>query len=174
MSSTQGSSRESFWAIRVISSSPEKTRELGGLLSGFVVPGTFIALFGPLGTGKTEFVRGFAESLGIRGVKSPSFTFVNIYERDGIRLYHFDLYRAEGQVDVEDIGLTDALARRDGFIFMEWAERADWLPPERLDAAFAHAREHERAIELLCYLEWFDEDGFLDSLRERAFRYEIY
>lgn len=157
-----------------MSSSPEKTRELGGLLAGFVVPGTFVALFGPLGTGKTEFVRGFADSLGLSGVKSPSFTFANIYEKNGLKLYHFDLYRAEGLVDVEDIGVTDALARGDGFVFMEWADKAGWLPPERLDAAFTHTREHERAIELLCYLEWFDGDGFLDRLKEKAFRYEIY
>ncbi|MGB9590078.1 MAG: tRNA (adenosine(37)-N6)-threonylcarbamoyltransferase complex ATPase subunit type 1 TsaE, partial [Candidatus Hydrothermia bacterium] len=125
-------------------------------------------------TGKTEFVRGFADSFGFLGVKSPSFTFVNIYEKDGLRLYHFDLYRAEGPVDVEDIGLIDALARMDGFIFMEWADRANWLPQERIDAAFTHMRERERAIELLIYLEWFDGDGFLDRLKERAFRYEIY
>ncbi len=174
MSYTQRSSREFSWGIRVISGSPEKTRELGGLLSGFLVPGTFVALFGPLGTGKTEFVRGFADSLGLAGVKSPSFTLANIYEKNGLRLYHFDLYRTEGPVDVEDIGVIDALARRDGFIFMEWADRAGWLPPERIDAAFTHTRERERAIELLCYLEWFDGDGFIDKLREGGFRYEIY
>jgi len=157
-----------------MSGSPEKTRELGGLLSGFVVPGTFVALFGSLGTGKTEFVRGFADSLGLSGVKSPSFTFANIYEKNGLRLYHFDLYRAEDLVDIEEIGAIDALARGDGFVFMEWADKAIWLPPERIDAAFTHAREHERAIELLCYLEWFDGDGFLDGLKEKAFRYEIY
>lgn len=157
-----------------MSPSPEKTRELGGLLTGFVVPGTFVALYGSLGAGKTEFVRGFAESLGLLGVKSPSFTFTNIYEKNGLKVYHFDLYRAEGQFDIEEIGVIDALARGDGFVFLEWADRAEWLPPMRLDAAFTHTRERERAIELLCYMEWFDGDGFLDVLKEKAFRYEIY
>ncbi|MEO0257752.1 MAG: tRNA (adenosine(37)-N6)-threonylcarbamoyltransferase complex ATPase subunit type 1 TsaE, partial [candidate division WOR-3 bacterium] len=154
--------------------SPDRTREIGGLLTGFVVPGTFIALFGALGTGKTELVRGFVESLGLAGVKSPSFTIANIYEKNGLKVYHFDLYRLHGPVDAEETGLLDALAQKDGFIFMEWADNADWLPPERLDVALTHMRERERAIELISYLDWFDGEGFTAALNERGFRYEIY
>ncbi len=128
-----------------------------------------IALFGELGTGKTELVRGFVGEM----VRSPSFTLHNIYS-NGFRVHHFDLFRLEPPVDPDQVGLTEVLAQNDGCVFVEWADRLSWLPDERIDIAFSFRTENQRALEMACHLPWFDAEGFVEFLNENSFRYEIY
>src|ERR671938_397276 len=77
-----------------ISHSPEETQRLGHHFGNFLRGGEIVLLSGPLGAGKTLFVKGLAESLGVNEeeVTSPSFTLVNIYT-GRLKLYHIDLYR---------------------------------------------------------------------------------
>ena len=79
-----------------------------------------ICLLGDLGSGKTTFVKGLAEGLGIREgyqVRSPTFTIVNEYPTQRGRLIHIDLYRVE-DFDVEQfVG--------EGIVVVEWARNLE-------------------------------------------------
>ena len=84
--------------MEVISTSVERTRELGSLLGKKSYPGTVVVLAGDLGAGKTQFAKGVAHGLGVedsRVVTSPTFVLMNQYEGK-IPIQHYDLYRVEG------------------------------------------------------------------------------
>lgn len=113
--------------------SEDETRTLAALLSQELQAGDVIALVGPLGAGKTAFVRGLAEGLaladGVR-VSSPSYALVNEYElaapvRGAVALVHLDLYRidaSEGDEALEGLGFSDL--PEDAIVVVEWPERA--------------------------------------------------
>lgn len=112
-----------------LSHNETETESLGESLGTRLRAGDVVAYFGELGAGKTAFTRGLARGLGCTGrVTSPTFTIVNEYEGP-IPLFHFDLYRLEGEDDLFDIGWEDYLDRG-GVCAVEWCERAaDLLPP---------------------------------------------
>src|SRR5215813_11663921 len=108
-----------------VSSSPDETfkygRELGARLEG----GEILLLSGPLGAGKTIFVKGICAALGVNEeeVTSPSFTLVNPYDAR-LRLYHLDLYRLdEGASAAHAVDLDELLSDEHAVIVIEWAER---------------------------------------------------
>ena len=82
-----------------------------------------LLLSGDLGAGKTTFVRGVAEGLGVAPseVSSPTFTLIHEYRGGRLTLYHADLYRLE-QAATEDLGLEE-LGVRDGVLAIEWPDR---------------------------------------------------
>ena len=74
-------------------------------------PARSFALYGDLGAGKTAFIRGIAEGLGLAvRVFSPTFTIVNEYQGQ-IPLFHFDMYRLGGADELFEIGWEDYLDR---------------------------------------------------------------
>jgi tRNA threonylcarbamoyladenosine biosynthesis protein TsaE len=85
--------------------------------------GDVVLLSGNLGAGKTAFVRGLAEGLGIDSshVSSPTFTLLHEYRGGRLTLYHADLYRLD-HAATEDLGLDEAGAS-DGVLAIEWPER---------------------------------------------------
>jgi len=111
---------------------------VAGELAAALRAGDVVALYGPLGAGKTEFVRGAAISLGVReGVRSPGYTLVNEYH-GRLPVFHVDLYRVGSARDLESLGLEEYL-EGPGVVFIEWAERAEELLPEgtvKVDIAF--------------------------------------
>ena len=112
------------------SSSVQETEALGRALAQHLTPGTVVAFTGDLGAGKTAFVRGMAQGLGIaQRVSSPTFTIVNEYEGGRLPLFHFDMYRLGSADDLFDIGWEDFL-RRGGVCAVEWSETVQ----EALDA----------------------------------------
>src|SRR4026208_2180421 len=112
------------------SGSANETFALGERLGSQLGGGEILLLDGPLGAGKTVFVKGIAAALGIdrEEVTSPSFTLVNPY--DGrLRLYHLDLYRLdEGASAAHAVDLDDLLADEKSVIVIEWAERMGAYP----------------------------------------------
>ena len=94
----------------------------------------FVALYGPLGSGKTTLVRAACRSVGVvDDVLSPTFTLVNQYHAPEGAIYHADLYRLDEPQQLVDIGWDDLLMA-EALVFVEWADRAgDWLPGERWD-----------------------------------------
>jgi tRNA threonylcarbamoyladenosine biosynthesis protein TsaE len=84
-------------------------------------------LKGPLGSGKTEWVRGFVNGFLKKStnVTSPSYSLVNIYGTGRKKIYHVDLYRLKSADDLESIGFWDFLTSNNTVI-VEWG---DMLPP---------------------------------------------
>jgi tRNA threonylcarbamoyladenosine biosynthesis protein TsaE len=100
--------------------------QVGSQLSG----GEIFLLDGPLGAGKTVFVKGLASALGIdpEEVTSPSFTLVNPYAAR-LPLFHIDLYRlAEGAAAAHAVDLEELLTDERAVIVIEWAERLGNYP----------------------------------------------
>ena len=117
-------------------------RELGSSLSA----GDTVLLYGDLGAGKTAFVRGLAEGLGIDPdeVSSPTFTLVQEYAGTSLTLYHVDLYRLDS-AEVDDLGLDDLLDSR-GIVAIEWAERWPGRPRRAIDVQLEESGEGRRRI----------------------------
>jgi tRNA threonylcarbamoyladenosine biosynthesis protein TsaE len=141
------------------------TRRLGNVLGRLLPSGTVILLEGQLGSGKTTFVQGIGEALGIaEPLVSPTFTLVSEYEEGRVPLYHFDLYRLES-ADVSRLypevyweGVDFPL----GIVAIEWSDRL-LHPPE----SYLHIR--------LCYPddEWLEfgdnsEEGLRNSKEGRC------
>ena len=104
------------------SASEQETEAIGREMAQRLAPGAVVAFTGDLGAGKTAFVRGMAQGLGIsQRVTSPTFTIVNEYEGGRLPLFHFDLYRLGDPEELFDIGWEDYLARG-GVCAVEWSE----------------------------------------------------
>jgi tRNA threonylcarbamoyladenosine biosynthesis protein TsaE len=129
---------------RFVTRSARATRALARKLAPGLGPGAVVLLSGELGSGKTTFVRGLAEGLGLdpAEVTSPTFTLAHEYRGGRLPLVHVDLYRLE-TADLNDIGLDAALAA-DGVLAVEWAERLARRVPDavlvRLELAGGQAR----------------------------------
>ena len=138
---------EEVQPVEYLSHSPEETEHIGEMLGKRLSGGTVLALRGGLGMGKTAFTRGLARGLGYTGrVTSPTFTIVNEYD-GATPLFHFDMYRLDGEDDLFDIGWDDYLARG-GVCAVEWSERIDSaLPPDTLTVSIARGeRDNDRII----------------------------
>jgi len=105
------------------SRSEEETRSIAAGLASTLGPGAVILLSGDLGAGKTAFVRGLAEGLGLDpdDVTSPTFTLVHEYRGGRLPLVHVDLYRL-ASADLDEVGLDPELAAI-GVTAVEWSER---------------------------------------------------
>lgn len=121
----------------VISHSVEGTEKLGVELARSLRPGDVLALTGEIGSGKTTFVRGLAQGLGVpaSSVASPSFVLVRVY-RGRIPLVHADLFRLEGLPEALSVGLEE-FYDSDGVMAIEWADKIPGvLPEEFLEVRF--------------------------------------
>ena len=108
-------------------------------------PNMIICLNGELGSGKTMFVKGLANALGIdETITSPTFTIIKEYSYGELPLFHMDVYRLDG--NCESIGIEDYFTKG-GVVAIEWADTIkDILPKERLDIKFVVADENKRVL----------------------------
>lgn len=135
--------------IKLESTGIKDTMAIARIIGRHLLPGSVVCLTGELGTGKTCFVKGLAEGLGInsREVTSPTFIIIREY-RGRIPLYHIDLYRIGFIEDIRDIGMEEVVYGT-GVTAIEWAERIrDVLPDERIDITLKWGDEKCRLIEL--------------------------
>ncbi len=113
--------------------------------------GRFVCLSGPLGAGKSTFVRAACRAAGVEGpIPSPTFTLVNRHRTtSGDEIWHADLYRLESPELLVDVGWPE-LVDSDTAVFVEWAERAeDWLPADRWEVRLDFAeRPDQRRVEI--------------------------
>jgi tRNA threonylcarbamoyladenosine biosynthesis protein TsaE len=113
-----------------ISQTAEDTFNFGRRLGEQLKGGEILLLSGPLGAGKTIFVKGLATALGIdrEEVTSPTFTLVNPYAGT-LTLYHIDLYRLDdGPSAAHAVDLEELLSDEKAVIVIEWAERLGNYP----------------------------------------------
>ena len=112
----------------------------------------YLELHGPLGAGKTTFVRHLLRALGVTGqIKSPTYALVEPYSLPGLAISHFDFYRFEDAREWEDAGLREVFADR-GLKLVEWPENAAaLLPLADLRLVITPRDEHLRQVELLAF-----------------------
>ena len=129
-----------------ISRSEEETAAMGRDLAARLSAGDVVLLYGDLGAGKTAFVRGLAEGLGVHRdeVSSPTFTLIQEYRGGRLPLFHVDLYRIEDPREFDELGL-DEIAE-EGVLAIEWAERLPDPPQAAVRVSIAHAGETERRV----------------------------
>ena len=130
------------------SHSEDDTRAIAAALAPRLAPGAVILLSGDLGAGKTAFVRGLAEGLGLdpAEVTSPTFTLVHEYRGGRLPLIHVDLYRLD-RAELDEIGLDQDLAAT-GVTAVEWAERLTRAIPDAVVVRILDQGEDLRSIEI--------------------------
>ncbi len=127
--------------------SEEATRAFGERLGALLGAGDVVLLSGELGSGKTRLAQGIGRALGCPGpITSPTFVLVN--EHPGReRLFHADLYRIAGALDLAELGLWEEAER--GVLVVEWPDRAaGQLPAATLAIEILPGEGCERRLRL--------------------------
>lgn len=115
---------------------------LAAAVASAIDESAIIFLYGPLGAGKTTFVRGFLRALGYQDkVKSPTYTLVEPYEIHNRPIFHFDFYRLNNASELEQIGIQDYFSPQ-AICLIEWPEKGfPLLPPPDLACYIAFAED---------------------------------
>lgn len=141
------------------SKSPSETIRIGKTIGISLQAGDVVALVGELGAGKTQFIKGLAQGVGVGKsvyVSSPSFTLINEYKGE-IPFYHIDLYRLEEEKEAEELGLEEYF-HGEGITAIEWADRIpSLLPAEFLCVNIHYMGKQTRSIELVAKGERYEE-----------------
>jgi tRNA threonylcarbamoyladenosine biosynthesis protein TsaE len=115
--------------LKLQTSSPEETQQVGRLIGQQAQAGDIYLLTGPLGAGKTCLTQGIAWGLGVMGyARSPTFVLMTRYQ-GRLTLHHLDLYRINGPLEAWDLGLDEQLSS-DAVCVVEWADRAEEVFPQ--------------------------------------------
>ena len=131
---------------RFISKSESETVGFGKKFAGNLEAGSFVALYGDLGAGKTRFVKGVCDAFEVKEVvNSPTFTIVNEYHGK-LPVFHIDLYRMNSVEEILGIGFDEYL-ESGGVCLVEWAEKLNGIiPGKRYDVKMAVVDDSTREI----------------------------
>jgi tRNA threonylcarbamoyladenosine biosynthesis protein TsaE len=115
----------------ITTASAAETRAFAAELAAVLPPDATLALHGDLGVGKTTFVQGLAQGLGIREqVTSPTFAIYSVHQGSGRKLVHLDAYRLENERQLESLLLEEFLTSP-WCLAVEWPEKTgSWLPKD--------------------------------------------
>jgi tRNA threonylcarbamoyladenosine biosynthesis protein TsaE len=135
----------SSWA-----SSEAETEALAAALARRLAPGAIVYLHGPIGAGKTVFVRGAAAALGTSDqVTSPTFAVAHLYAGERGPVAHLDLYRAAERLAEEEWGDLEAYFDGPLAVFVEWPEAGEGvLPPADVQVHIAVEADGRRRIDV--------------------------
>jgi tRNA threonylcarbamoyladenosine biosynthesis protein TsaE len=130
-----------------LTTSEAETVEVARAFAARLEPGDVLLIDGPLGAGKTAFVRGLALGLGAPGdaVTSPTFTLLQEYDGGRLRLHHADLYRLT-PVEAADLGLAET--GETGVLAVEWPDRWVDVPDGAVRVRMERLAGDERRIDI--------------------------
>lgn len=132
--------------------SENETLQLAEKLGKGLRPGSVVALRGEIGSGKTLFIKGLCQGLGVKDadrVKSPTFVLLHVY-RGKFPIHHFDLYRLEQERELDTLGFEEFLANRQAVSLIEWADRAEnRIPSDALWVDFKVIGPSSRGIKII-------------------------
>ena len=130
--------------------SAEETIKIASQLAHYLTKGDIVTLHGPLGAGKTTFVKGIISALcniSLHEVSSPTFTYMNIYSGKN-PLHHFDLYRITDEEQFFQMGLCEYLDQN-AICLVEWPERiSSYLKKPTLRITLSYKDANERLIQI--------------------------
>ena len=114
---------------QIESNSEEETVKHGREFAGRLVLGDVVSLYGELGAGKTNFVKGICDYFDVdEMITSPTFTIINQYngtkDDENIIILHIDLYRMKSEAELNSIGFHEILESDDAIKIIEWAEKS--------------------------------------------------
>ena len=131
-----------------LSNSENETFQFARSLADKIKAGDVFLIEGPLGAGKSVFVRGISSGLGItEPMPSPTFTIVNEYKTK-FTVYHFDFYRINDPFELYEIGFEDYIYS-DGVSFIEWPSKGKILLPEKAIKVNIEIKNDAREIKIL-------------------------
>jgi tRNA threonylcarbamoyladenosine biosynthesis protein TsaE len=116
-----------------------------------------LCLYGELGAGKTTFVQGLAQALGVKHrIISPTFILIREYglnfQTDLLslkKLIHLDFYRIDSAKDIKSFSLKELIIDKNNLVVIEWADKIKTLLPEkRIDINFEHSGKNKRKIKI--------------------------
>ncbi len=140
--------------MKVKTRSEKETKKIAAELAKKVKKGDsgkVIKLSGQLGSGKTTFVKGFANELGISEITSPTFVIMKKYDLNECEfetLYHIDCYRLDEGSSLKEINFEDILNDKNNLILIEWPERIDRDLKGCIQLKFEALGKKERAVEI--------------------------
>jgi tRNA threonylcarbamoyladenosine biosynthesis protein TsaE len=132
-----------------ISHSEQETRQFASDFAKSLKGGEKICLVGPLGAGKTTFVRGFVEAFNFASadVQSPTFTLVREYGNSPT-IFHVDLYRFDNEEEIFEAGIYELLGS-DELVILEWADNLKkYYPHPSIRVEMSHENENSRQIRI--------------------------
>ena len=140
--------------VERVSNSDADTRAVGRRLSGLLRPGDVVVLCGSLGAGKTAFVGGVADGLGIdEPVTSPSFVLMRKYTSGFIPLVHVDVYRIGSLGEFDDLDVFEEA--RESVLVIEWGDAvAASLPDDHLKIVIEVTAETDRDLHFDPHGSW--------------------
>lgn len=132
--------------MTITTESDGSTRDVGRRLASLLRPGDVLELVGPMGAGKTVFVSGLAEGLGVEErVTSPTFIIMRSYRSGFLPLVHVDAYRLGSFGEFDDLGVFEESV--DGVLVVEWGDIvAAGLPTDRLTVRFTRDEDPTRML----------------------------
>ena len=135
--------------LEILSKSSQATVDLGKKFSKILQGGDIIIFSGELGGGKTTFISGLADGLGIKeNLSSPSFTIINEYDAGKLKLVHIDFYRLDGIDEFDNIGLDDHIYDGSAVLCIEWGEKVrQYIKKDYLNIGFNYIIENKESMD---------------------------
>jgi tRNA threonylcarbamoyladenosine biosynthesis protein TsaE len=133
----------------ITTDSAEATRALAAELAAALPPDATLALHGDMGVGKTTFVQGLAQGLGVKEqVTSPTFAIYSVHQGARARLVHLDAYRLEKEAQLEAL-LLDEFLVSPYVLAVEWPEKTgSWLPKDAWHLTLSIVEGDRHRVEL--------------------------
>lgn len=109
---------------------------------------TCFAFDGEMGAGKTTFITELLKQLGIEEIEgSPTYSIINEYETNRVKIYHLDCYRIESPNEIRNLGLDELLEEK-AYFFIEWAEKINFILPNNVIWVYIRCDETNNSREI--------------------------